>query len=558
MLQTFYLNMKILIVIVCFLITGITANAQVSWINLDSLYQPLPATMHVYQSTDSIDGKPNIMYYVIADLKDKRLNFTTDTSYKRRIMPSQFFEKENYPVVVVNASFFSFATNSNLNIVERNGKMLGYNIHSVAATGKDTFTYYHSFDGALGISKKRNADIAWVLSDSSKRLAYASESTVPSLHDSTASPSFDQLIKSTSIVSGSYHGGDNYLSPSFKKWKMKTAIGGGPVLVQNSEVKISNDEERKFYGKAINDRHPRTAIGYTADNKLIILVAEGRSESASGLTLIQEAHILKDLGCKEALNLDGGGSTCMLVNGKQTNSPSDKEGQRAVPSVFLIERNGKMLGYNIHSVAATGKDTFTYYHSFDGALGISKKRNADIAWVLSDSSKRLAYASESTVPSLHDSTASPSFDQLIKSTSIVSGSYHGGDNYLSPSFKKWKMKTAIGGGPVLVQNSEVKISNDEERKFYGKAINDRHPRTAIGYTADNKLIILVAEGRSESASGLTLIQEAHILKDLGCKEALNLDGGGSTCMLVNGKQTNSPSDKEGQRAVPSVFLIERK
>ncbi len=333
-----FLNMKTIIAIVCFIITGISANAQVSWITLDSLYQPLPATLHVYKSTDSIEGKPNVMYYVIADLKDKRLNFTTDTSYKRRLTPSQFFEKENHPVVVVNASFFSFATNSNLNIVEKNGKMLGYNIHSVGAKGKDTLTYYHSFDGALGISKKRNADVAWVLSDSSKRFAFASESPIPFLHDSTAFPSFDKLIKSTSIISGFYHGDGTHLSRSFKKWKMKTAIGGGPVLVQDSKVKISNNEERKFYGKAINDRHPRTAIGYTADNRLIIFVAEGRSESASGLTLIQEAQILKGLGCKEALNLDGGGSTCMLINGKQTNSPSDKEGQRAVPSVFLIER----------------------------------------------------------------------------------------------------------------------------------------------------------------------------------------------------------------------------
>ena len=330
--------MKKYLLFFCLIAVCITVNAQLTWMNIDSLYGPLPPSIHVYKSSGSIDGKPEVMYYVIADLKDKHLNFTTDTSYKRRLTPSQFFEKDKHPLVIVNASFFSFATNRNLNIVERNGKMLAYNTHSVAAKGNDTLTWYHSFDGALGISKKRNADIAWVLSDSSKSFAYASETAVPFLHDSTASPSFDYLYKNTSIVSGSYHGKDNYLSPSFKKWKMKTVIGGGPVLVQEGEVKISNNEERKFNGKAINDKHPRTAIGYTYDKKLIILVAEGRSKTAAGLTLPQVAQILKDLGCKEALNLDGGGSTCMLVNGKQTNSPSDKEGQRAVPSVFIIER----------------------------------------------------------------------------------------------------------------------------------------------------------------------------------------------------------------------------
>ena len=120
------------------------------------------------------------------------------------------------------------------------------------------------------------------------------------------------------------------------------------------------------------------------------------------------------------------------------------------------------------------------------------------------------------------------------------------------------MKTAVGGGPVLLQNGLIKITNNEELKFAGKAINDKHPRTAMGYTMEGQLIILVIQGRSESSGGATLTQEAQILKDLGCWEALNLDGGGSSCLLVNGKETIKPSDKEGQRAVPAVFLIRGK
>jgi len=325
--------MKKILFFIYFAVVCLVSNAQLSWKNLDSLYQPLPASVHIYKSIDPIDGKPEVVYYVIADLKNKKLNFTTDTTYKRRFTPSQFFEKNHHPVVVVNASFFSFATNQNLNIVEKNGKLVGYNVHTIAGKKKDTLTYYHSFDGAFGISKNRTADIAWIYTDSSKKYPYASEFAIPFKHDSVANHSFDDIEKSTSLVLG--HSGKSV--PSFKKWKMETAIGGGPVLVQNNKVQISNNEERKFSGKAINDRHPRTAIGYINDHKIIILVAEGRSETASGITLIQEAQILKDLGCKEALNLDGGGSTCMLVNGRQTNSPSDKKGERSVPSVFLIE-----------------------------------------------------------------------------------------------------------------------------------------------------------------------------------------------------------------------------
>ncbi len=80
----------------------------------------------------------------------------------------------------------------------------------------------------------------------------------------------------------------------FPLWKMKTAVGGGPVLLQNGEIKITNNEELKFAGKAIDDKHPRTAMGYTKDNKLIILVIEGRNPGkAEGATLTQEAQILK-------------------------------------------------------------------------------------------------------------------------------------------------------------------------------------------------------------------------------------------------------------------------
>ena len=125
--------------------------------------------------------------------------------------------------------------------------------------------------------------------------------------------------------------------------------------------------------------------------------------------------------------------------------------------------------------------------------------------------------------------------------------------------ERWKAETAIGGGPVLIHDAKIRITNNEERMFTGKAIDDKHPRTAMGYTADGKLIVLVVQGRMPGvAEGASLPQLAKLLLDLGCVEALNLDGGGSSSMLVNGKETIKPSDKEGQRPVPAVFIIQQK
>jgi len=319
--------MKEIVTCFIFFLCIFSSKAQSKWVNIDSLYQPLPASVHVYKSSDSLDGRPNVMYYAVADLKDKSLNFTTDTTYKRRLTPTGFYHKNNEPLLVVNCSFFSFATDQNLNVVIKNGKLVGYNEETIPAKGHDTLTYFHSFYGAFGISKKRNADVAWVYTDSSKKFAYASQKPIPFFRDSVDG------VKLHSIKSKT---GDERVD--LQKWKMKTAIGGGPVLVQNGEIKITNNEERKFGGKAINNLEPRTAIGYTKDHKIIILVCEGRSSNAAGLSLVQLAKILKDLECVEALNLDGGGSSCLLVNGKETNTPSTKGVQRPVPSVFLIEK----------------------------------------------------------------------------------------------------------------------------------------------------------------------------------------------------------------------------
>ena len=229
-------------------------------------------------------------------------------------------------------------------------------------------------------------------------------------------------------------------------------------------------------------------------------------------------------------------------------------------------KDGKLVGYNDHTVLGRGKDTLTYLHPFGSAIGIDKKRRADVAWTYTDSSRRFAYAVQKAKIPMKDSLKSLSYDsaQLYAS---VTGQFNAQSPHVKIThepgdrtpLKVWNMRTAVGGGPVLIQAGDIEITNNKELKFVGKAIDDKHPRTAMGYTKDNRLVILLIQGRFPGlAEGATLIQEAQILKDLECREALNLDGGGSSCLLVNGRETIKPSDKEGQRPVPAVFLIRTK
>lgn len=307
--------------------------SQLNWIKVDSLFGDLPSTMHVYKTSDPLDSKPNIAYYAIADLKDSSIDFTAEAKNKLRLTPSQYYQQHQSPLLVVNCTFFNTKTGDNLNTVIKDKQLLSFNLTSVHGAGKDSMTQYRIFRSAIGINDKREADVAWLKTDSVSKEVKASEHIIE--------PAIEPVVccELSKKFYRKQKRNEKQLSHKFNDWNMVTAVGGGPVLIQKADTLITNNEEMMFAGKARYDKHPRTAMGYTRDNKLIVLVIQGRFPGiAEGADFKQEAMILKDLGCYEALNLDGGGSSCMLINGKETIKPSDKEGQRAVPAVFMIRR----------------------------------------------------------------------------------------------------------------------------------------------------------------------------------------------------------------------------
>ena len=299
-----------------------TGQAQHQWTNADDLFPGLPATVHVYKSEAPISGRPSIAWYVEADISDPNLRFDTDTTMGRRLTPAQFHSKNNAPLVVVNGTFFSVATNQNLNAIVKDGELVAHNVISIQGKGKDSTRYFNVSRSDIGIDRHRKADVAWLLTDSLTGKVRARQDRPISRKDN-----FPGIAKKDTLW--------RHSSP----WKMRTAIGGGPVLVHDGRVRITNDEERMFMGKAREDLHPRTAMAYTQDGKLIIMAVEGRRPKvAEGVSLTDLAHLLVELKAQEALNLDGGGSSCLLVMGRETIKPSDKEGQRPVPGVFMIRR----------------------------------------------------------------------------------------------------------------------------------------------------------------------------------------------------------------------------
>lgn len=112
----------------------------------------------------------------------------------------------------------------------------------------------------------------------------------------------------------------------------------------------------------------------------------------------------------------------------------------------------------------------------------------------------------------------------------------------------------ISGGPYLVKEGQIYV--DVTAQKLG-SITGKNPRTAIGYTANNEFIMVTVDGREHASVGMTLGELARMMKSFGCINAMNLDGGGSTVMYVQGKVVNSPAQKGGIPISNALTISER-
>lgn len=117
------------------------------------------------------------------------------------------------------------------------------------------------------------------------------------------------------------------------------------------------------------------------------------------------------------------------------------------------------------------------------------------------------------------------------------------------------MDFIVGGMPVLLSNRTTAFQPDSEDMRAGFA-EERHPRTAIGRRPDGTWVMVVVDGRQPALStGMNLHELSRLLLSLDCIDALNLDGGGSSTMVYEGKVVNSPSDAAKDRPVSDAIVV---
>ena len=295
------------------------------WTDVSADYGTLPEYIKVYKSPEKLEAKLAVAYIAVADMAAAQWDIWsisdvemdgTDEAFKT---PAAVYAEGSWPVVI-NAGFFysSGGLNYSSSLAVRESEVLAYNINYAS---EDWVTLYYPTRAAFLESESGEFNACWTYKRNDSHYMYPS----PAGNTWEARPA--------KTPSATYPEGAEVFAA-------KTAMGGGPLLIDGGKFKDTFVEElfNGASGIAPDSDQPRTAIGVTADKKMITFVCEGRqmTEGVTGLTTADVANVLLDLGCVEAINLDGGGSSCMLINGKQTIKPSDGA-QRSVGSTIMIK-----------------------------------------------------------------------------------------------------------------------------------------------------------------------------------------------------------------------------
>ena len=114
--------------------------------------------------------------------------------------------------------------------------------------------------------------------------------------------------------------------------------------------------------------------------------------------------------------------------------------------------------------------------------------------------------------------------------------YHDGERDAEALVKEgvWQCMTF---GPSLIEDGEITVTDGQLVKFSMQS----NPRTAIGIVDELSYIFVVSDGRTDESRGLSLLELADVMQELGAVTAYNLDGGGSSSMYFNGRVVNNPT-----------------
>ncbi len=348
--------------------------AQINWQKDAELNTGLPVGIEVFRGTGTLNGTAiKAVYTVFNPSVNPQLELDVAMGNNVLLTPHQFAALETEKVwVTTNGGFFGgTASNSQ---VTKNGVVLSPNVKALNRNGQS----YFPTRAAFGINPSGEPSVHWIYNIGATNTPYTYPQPSPNNVTQAPQPEPTESFPSLGTI-----------------WDAYSAMGGGPMLLKNGVKAITDTAEIFDAGSGVDPSGlaPRTAIGYTDAGKYYLLVVDGRTSAYPGASANMLADIFLSLGCTNAINLDGGGSSAMVVNGSIANVPSDATGIRTVSSVLMVKQKNWIydteFGDTYQEIGGTWNQT-----SNPGFFGPSRSR-----FIASDPNKKAYYLLKNLPPS---------------------------------------------------------------------------------------------------------------------------------------------------------------
>lgn len=278
----------------------------------------LSSAIKVYSFTATGGAGQTIKgHYAVADCSSSSdVEFKVLNPSSTKLITKQ--DDETGCQVLVNGTIFG--ANHNLGVVIQNGAQTQTYIEELGVYWGEVYDDYQAITRAIfGVDANGKPSTYWVSRPDASNTYYYNR-PIPAMAGTHSYP----------LASSTFPDTD-------KSWNPQEALSCGPMLVYDGKVMVSSSYSSTYksyynnyeiWGWSSNNiyasQRARTAVGYLSDGKIVLLVCD-ETGGSSGAKLPDVARIMQGLGCVSAMNLDGGGSSAMSVNGTVINNWSDTD-----------------------------------------------------------------------------------------------------------------------------------------------------------------------------------------------------------------------------------------
>jgi hypothetical protein len=142
------------------------------------------------------------------------------------------------------------------------------------------------------------------------------------------------------------------------------AIGGGAILLKDGNIVFRSTGEQPLPQEVTEKKNPITAVAIDSNNKVYFLIIDGRNPQSAGMTYSELANYLKTIGMRDALTLDGGGSSQIVINDNTMNTPSDGR-ERAIANAIIVKTSvlsgeARLLSLHPRRLIIKEGDTYSF------------------------------------------------------------------------------------------------------------------------------------------------------------------------------------------------------